>query len=98
MNKILSYPFVFLIKLYKKYISPYKTPSCRFTPTCSTYAIQALEEWGPIIGLALAVWRIVRCNPFSRGGYDPVPERKIFKKKSDKEDRGEGSAENENGK
>ena len=76
MNKILSLPFVFLIKLYQKLISPLKGPSCRFTPTCSSYAIGALEEWGPIVGLALALWRFVRCNPFSKGGYDPVPLRK----------------------
>ncbi len=74
---ILSKPFIFLIRLYQKYISPYKrTPSCRFTPTCSQYAVEAMEEWGLVIGLMLSVWRILRCNPFSRGGYDPVPKRK----------------------
>ena len=81
INKTLSFPFVFLIKLYKKFISPHLKPSCRFTPSCSTYAIGALEEWGPIVGLALAVWRVLRCNPFSKGGYDPVPKRKRRKKK-----------------
>ena len=80
MNKILSYPFVFLIRLYQKYISPHTGGSCRFTPTCSSYAIQALEEWGPIVGLAMAIWRILRCNPFSKGGYDPVPLRKKHRK------------------
>ena len=76
MNKILSRPFVFLIKLYQKFISPHTGASCRFTPTCSSYAVGALEEWGPVVGLALAVWRVLRCNPFSKGGYDPVPLRK----------------------
>ena len=76
INKALSFPFIGLIKLYKKFISPYKTPSCRFTPSCSSYAIGALEEWGPVVGTALALWRLLRCNPFSKGGYDPVPLRK----------------------
>ena len=73
INKILSWPFVFLIRLYQKYISPHKTPCCRFTPTCSVYAVTALVEWGPLFGLALAIWRVLRCNPFGKGGYDPVP-------------------------
>ena len=80
MNKILSLPFVFLIKLYQKYISPHTAGSCRFTPTCSSYAVKALEEWGPVVGLAMAIWRILRCNPFSKGGYDPVPLRKKHRK------------------
>ncbi len=66
-----------LIRLYQKYLSPAKgAPSCRFTPTCSEYAVQALTEWGFIVGTALAVWRILRCNPFSKGGHDPVPSRR----------------------
>ena len=80
MNKILSYPFVFLIRLYQKYVSPHTGGSCRFTPTCSSYAVKALEEWGPVVGLAMAFWRILRCNPFSKGGYDPVPLRKKHRK------------------
>ncbi|MBR0302459.1 MAG: membrane protein insertion efficiency factor YidD [Clostridia bacterium] len=81
INKVLSFPFIALVKLYKRFISPYKSPSCRFTPTCSSYAIGALEEWGPIAGLALALWRVLRCNPFSAGGYDPVPLRKKHRKR-----------------
>lgn len=81
MNEFLSRPFVFLIRLYQRYISPHKTPSCRFTPTCSQYAIGALREWGPVIGLILALWRIIRCNPFSKGGEDPVPTAPWHKKK-----------------
>ncbi len=97
MNKILSYPFVFLIRLYQKYISPHTGGSCRFTPTCSSYAIQALQEWGPIVGLAMAFWRILRCNPFSKGGYDPVPLRKKHRKAaSAAED--DASSEKEDGK
>lgn len=69
--------FIFLIERYRKYISPLKTkPTCRFVPTCSQYAIEAIEEWGSLIGLILAVWRLLRCNPFCRGGFDYVPENK----------------------
>jgi len=64
-----------LIKLYRKYISPLKPPCCRFTPSCSAYAIEALEKRGFFVGTVLLVWRVLRCNPFSKGGYDPVPER-----------------------
>lgn len=73
---ILAVRRVFLtpVKLYRKYISPLKgTPVCRFSPTCSAYAVEAVMEWGIPIGALLTVWRIVRCNPFSKGGYDPVP-------------------------
>lgn len=70
----------FLIKLvqfYRKYLSPLKGySSCKFYPTCSTYAIEALEIHGAIKGSLLAIWRILRCNPFSKGGYDPVPQKK----------------------
>ena len=63
-----------IIRFYKKYISCLKgRPTCRFTPTCSNYAIEALEKYGFFKGMALTVWRILRCNPFSKGGYDPVP-------------------------
>ncbi|MBE7028019.1 MAG: membrane protein insertion efficiency factor YidD [Ruminococcaceae bacterium] len=68
MKKIL----IGLIRFYRKYISPLKAPSCKFYPTCSQYAIDAIEKKGILLGLILAVWRILRCNPFSRGGYDPV--------------------------
>ncbi len=65
---------IILIKLYRKYISPLKRyPSCRYIPTCSQYAIEAVEKYGAIKGGLLALWRIIRCNPFSKGGYDPVP-------------------------
>lgn len=61
------------IRFYQKYISPLKPPSCRFTPTCSQYAIEAIRKHGPFKGFALAVWRILRCNPWGGSGYDPVP-------------------------
>ncbi len=61
------------IRFYQRYISPLTPPTCRFTPTCSNYAIQAIRKHGPFKGLALAVWRILRCNPWGGSGYDPVP-------------------------
>lgn len=61
------------IWIYQKAISPYTPPSCRFTPTCSEYARQALLKHGPIKGLWLAIRRILRCNPWGGSGYDPVP-------------------------
>ncbi len=61
------------IRFYQKYISPLKPPTCRFTPTCSQYAIEAIRKHGPFKGLCLAVWRILRCNPWGGSGYDPVP-------------------------
>ncbi len=60
------------LKGYKSYISPLLPPSCRFTPTCSEYAIEAMQRRGFIRGLFLAVYRLLRCHPFARGGYDPV--------------------------
>ena len=75
MSKIL----IGIIKLYRKCISPLKIPCCRFTPTCSAYAIEAISVHGCIKGTALAVWRILRCNPFCKGGYDPVPPKKESK-------------------
>jgi len=64
-----------LVRLYQKYISPLKRPTCRFTPTCSAYAIEAFEKRGFFAGFILTVWRILRCNPFCKGGYDPVPDK-----------------------
>lgn len=65
---------IFLIRLYRVYISPLKGgPVCKYTPTCSEYAIEALEKHGFVKGSLLTIWRILRCNPFSKGGYDPVP-------------------------
>ena len=61
------------IRFYQRFISPLTPPTCRFTPTCSNYAIQAIRKHGPFKGLALAVWRILRCNPWGGSGYDPVP-------------------------
>ncbi len=63
-----------LIRIYRKFISPLKRrPTCIYTPTCSVYAIQAIEKYGAVKGSYLAVRRILRCHPFHKGGYDPVP-------------------------
>jgi len=64
--------FIFLIKGYQKIISPVLPPSCRFYPTCSEYGIEAITKYGVIKGGIKTAWRILRCNPFSKGGYDPV--------------------------
>jgi putative membrane protein insertion efficiency factor len=68
---------IWLVRLYKKFISPLLPPSCRFTPTCSAYAIEAFEKRGFFVGFILTVWRLLRCNPFCKAGYDPVPEEGI---------------------
>ena len=64
-----------LLRGYKRYISPHLGHHCRFTPTCSEYAMQALAVHGLGKGLLLTVWRLLRCNPFGKFGYDPVPEK-----------------------
>lgn len=68
MKKIL----IKLIRIYRKYISPMKAPCCRFYPTCSQYAIEAIEKYGALKGSFLAIKRILKCHPFNKGGYDPV--------------------------
>ena len=62
-----------IIRFYQRTISPMLPPSCRFQPTCSQYAVEAIQKHGALKGGALAFWRILRCNPFCKGGYDPVP-------------------------
>ena len=73
LRDVAIFPFVLLIKFYKVCISPYKPPSCRFTPTCSEYALQACRKHGPFKGLWLTVRRLARCHPWGGSGYDPVP-------------------------
>ena len=89
MKRLLTYLLLLPIYFYRNCISPFTPPSCRFTPTCSQYAIEALQKHGALKGSALAIWRILRCNPFGKYGYDPVPEkgrwmnpeRKLFREK-----------------
>ncbi len=71
----MKYVMIALVRFYQKFISPIKPSCCRFTPTCSAYAIEAFKKRGFFVGFILTVWRILRCNPFCKGGYDPVPER-----------------------
>ncbi|HFE64835.1 MAG TPA: membrane protein insertion efficiency factor YidD [Caldithrix sp.] len=71
---------VFLIKIYRMLISPLFPPSCRFHPTCSEYSIEALNKFGFFAGGWLSVKRIVKCNPFHEGGYDPVPDSLLKEK------------------
>ena len=82
-------PLVWLIRLYQRHVSPHLGHHCRFTPTCSQYAVEALCTHGLVKGGLLAAWRILRCNPFGRFGYDPVPpkgrwtspDRRLFREK-----------------
>jgi putative membrane protein insertion efficiency factor len=83
MKKWLSIPFIWMIKIYQGVVSPYLPHSCRFTPTCSHYGIEAFKKHGPFFGFILTFWRILRCNPWGGSGYDPVPD-KLFKNKKRK--------------
>ncbi len=73
LKKIAIFPFVILIKFYQVCISPLKPATCRFTPTCSQYAVEAFRKYGPFKGFWLAAKRILRCHPWGGHGYDPVP-------------------------
>jgi len=66
------------IRLYQRAISPALPRRCKYEPTCSRYAAQAVEEYGILKGLVLATWRLLRCNPWSDGGYDPVEAQRLF--------------------
>jgi len=65
--------FISIIKLYKNYISPFFPQSCRFIPSCSSYALEAIERYGPLKGTIFGLKRILKCHPFHAGGYDPLP-------------------------
>ncbi|MBR4660871.1 MAG: membrane protein insertion efficiency factor YidD [Bacteroidales bacterium] len=73
IRRILAWPLIALVRFYQLFISPLLPPSCRYTPTCSQYALEALRRYGPIKGGWLALRRILRCHPFGGSGYDPVP-------------------------
>lgn len=78
--------FIMLIRFYQKHISSKTPPCCRFYPTCSQYGIEAIDRFGALKGSILTIWRILRCNPFVKGGFDPVPPKKYkvieYKKKN----------------
>ena len=84
INSLLKALLLAPVVFYQKCISPFTLPSCRFTPTCSEYARQAIMIHGPFKGLALAVWRILRCNPWGGSGYDPVPPKRPKSDKNNK--------------
>lgn len=71
-SSTMAKPAVWLIRAYKRVLSPMLPPSCRFYPSCSQYALEALERYGLFKGGALGIYRLLRCHPFSRGGFDPV--------------------------
>ena len=72
----MKYVCIWMIRFYRKFISPLKGGACcRFTPSCSAYALEAFTKRGFFVGMILTVWRILRCNPYHPGGYDPVPEK-----------------------
>lgn len=73
MSRLLSRLLIGLIRLYQVLLSPFMSGQCRFHPTCSHYGLEAIREWGPGRGSWLTIRRILRCNPFVTGGYDPVP-------------------------
>ena len=67
------------LRFYRRFISPAMAPRCKYHPSCSAYAVQAIERYGILRGLVLATWRVLRCNPFSHGGYDPPEAQKLFR-------------------
>ena len=69
-----------LIRLYRRLVSPLLPPRCKYEPSCSAYALEAIRSFGFARGIVLAGWRLLRCNPFSHGGYDPVEAQTIFRK------------------
>lgn len=75
----MKYIVIGLIRLYQRFISPLTPPKCKYYPTCSSYALTAVKRFGAVRGSALAVWRILRCNPWSMGGIDYVPEKFTFR-------------------
>lgn len=85
--------FIGLIRGYQKVISPLFPPSCRYYPTCSNYAVQAIQKHGAIRGSIMGISRILRCHPFVKGGYDPVPEKFSIRRNNEDNDEHEHSHE-----
>jgi putative membrane protein insertion efficiency factor len=77
MRRVVSAPIV----VYQRVISPALPRRCKYEPTCSAYAVRAIREFGILRGLVLAAWRLLRCNPFSHGGYDPVENQRLFRRR-----------------
>jgi uncharacterized protein len=77
MRRLVIAPIV----AYQRVVSPVIARRCKYEPTCSAYAVQAIREFGILRGLVLAVWRLLRCNPFSHGGFDPVENQRLFRRR-----------------
>ncbi len=73
---------VLILRAYQRFISPALGPRCRYYPSCSEYAVQAVQRFGILRGLVLATWRLLRCNPWSHGGVDPVEDQRLFSPKT----------------
>lgn len=78
-HKVASRALVYVVRLYKALVSPLLGERCRYYPSCSSYAVEALRRYGTIRGLILAIWRVLRCNPFSDGGVDHIEDQRVFK-------------------
>jgi putative membrane protein insertion efficiency factor len=93
VKRLLTSVLIAPIRLYQRWISPAFAPRCRYYPTCSAYAVEAIRELGPIRGLILAGWRLLRCNPFSHGGVDELADRRLFRNTPTRSERaGDGGA------
>jgi hypothetical protein len=79
VKRLLTALLVAPIRIYQRWISPAFAPRCRYYPSCSEYAAESIRELGPVRGLILAGWRLLRCNPFSKGGFDEVADRRLFR-------------------
>lgn len=76
IHRFLVWLVLLPVMFYRRVLSPMKrAPTCRYLPTCSEYAVDAVKHRGIVVGIVLAIWRVLRCHPFARGGYDPVPHR-----------------------
>ena len=92
MKRFFSALLIAPIRLYQRLISPATVPRCRYYPTCSNYAVQAIRELGPIRGTILAGWRVLRCNPWSHGGINELSDRKLFRGTQTRSERMHGPA------
>jgi putative membrane protein insertion efficiency factor len=77
--KAVRWVFLLPLRAYQRLISPLLGNRCKYYPSCSEYAVQAIEQFGILRGLVLAGWRLLRCNPFSHGGFDPVDDQRLFR-------------------
>jgi uncharacterized protein len=80
MRRAIGRALTLPIRLYQRFISPALPRRCKYEPTCSAYAVEAIRSFGPLRGIVLATWRLLRCNPFSHGGHDPVASQQVFRR------------------